>query len=245
MLITLSGFFGSGGDELGRRLAEKLGYRTYDNELMEKAVAEVGIDMRTSTLAFYEETDESSYAKGDEAYRNALLSLQMDVLPIGSKDPEPTVKNYRSDVLSLYLDSAPISIQRRTIPVIYKKNEIDRLRFTLGKVVLDAAEKGNAVFFGRCSSHILGERADALRIFTYASLESCRERIKTRYGIIDDAKADELIQKTNMRRGIYFETFTGQKWDDLKNYDLCLNTDRLPLEESLEHILDLAAGKQP
>ena len=243
MLITISGFFGSGGDELGRELSRRLDYKTYDNELMEKAVRESGIDMRRSTLAFYDEDDDGLDGLSGDTYHSALLSLQMDVLPIGSKDPEPVVRNYKADVLSLYMDSAPISVQRRTIPVIHRKDEIERLRFAQAKVVLDAAEQGNAVFFGRCSSYILGRRDDTLRIFTYASLDSCRERIRHHFDIPDDGKADELIRKTNMRRGIYFETFTGQKWDDLKNYDLCINTDALSFDGALDLILKAIAAR--
>ena len=243
MLITISGFFGSGGAELGRELSRRLDYKTYDNELMEKAVRESGIDMRRSTMAFYDEDDDGLDDLSGDTYHDALIRLQMDVLPIGKKNMEPIAQNYHSDVLSLYMDSAPISAQRKTIPMIHRKDEIERLRFAQAKVVLDAAEQGNAIFFGRCSSYILGQRDDALRIFTYASLDSCRERIRQHFDIQDDDKLDELIWKTNTRRGIYFETFTGQKWDDLKNYDLCLNTDALSFDGALALILNAIETK--
>ena len=57
MLISINGYYGSGGNELGKALAKDLGYTVYDNDLMEKAVAKSGIDMQRSTLAFYDEDD--------------------------------------------------------------------------------------------------------------------------------------------------------------------------------------------
>ena len=46
MLISINGLYGSGGNELGWALAEKLGWPVHDNELIRQAVADSGVDLR-------------------------------------------------------------------------------------------------------------------------------------------------------------------------------------------------------
>ena len=52
MLITISGVYGSGGYELAQDLGKRFGYKVYDNDIIEEAVKQSGLDMRRSTLTF-------------------------------------------------------------------------------------------------------------------------------------------------------------------------------------------------
>ena len=242
MLISINGYYGSGGNELGKALAEALGYTVYDNDLMEKAVEKSGIDMQRSTLAFYDEDDENIDRKIGGGYQNALLSLQMDVLPIAHAESMYDLPPRENDLLSLYMDTVPVNYH--TFRPINRRDEIDRLKAAQISALLEAADTGNAVFFGRCSSYILNGRADALRIFVTASLDSCCKRIGALYDISDREQLEEFVKKTNNRRAYYFETFTDMTWDDAQNYDLCINTDYLGFEGTLELLKKIIADKQ-
>ena len=69
MIITIGRQFGSGGHEIGRRLAKELGYEIYDKELLKMQAKESGIAEKV--LETY-----------DEAPTNSLLySIVMDVYP--------------------------------------------------------------------------------------------------------------------------------------------------------------------
>lgn len=234
MLITISGLYGSGGQEIAEALAQHLGYTLHGKELMEKATANSGVDLRRSTLDFYDETDETIDARVSDPFNNALLSLQLDVLPIGRTDKEQVSHtiNTNSGLLSSYMDTLPIS--RREPAPVSQKIDIDRLKFAQAKTILDAAESGNGIFTGRCASYVLSGRNDVLRIFTTASLDSCRERIAQVYGLEAKSELDSFIQKTNLRRAYYYEAFTGAKWDAPENYDYCINTDCLGFDKTLE-----------
>ena len=232
MLITISGLYGSGGNELGEDLAKDLGYELYDGKLIEKAVEDSGIDMLNSTLSFYDEQDSGIDENFRDPYSSALLKLQMDVLPIGREEPG-FMEHKHSGLLSSFLDSAPVN--HREGNLIRRKDDIDTLRFAQAKVILDAAEKGNGIFLGRCSSYVLRGRKDTLNVFTCASIDSCRTRIREKYGIEgEDDRIDALCKTTNRRRAYYYETFTSQKWDDLENYDVCIDTDYLGYDGTLE-----------
>ena len=238
MLLTISGLYGSGGNELGMDLAEMLGYKVYDNTIIEQARKDSGLDLKNTEMAFIDEQDEKIDEQiDDKPYRNAILKLQMDVLPIGRTRDLPASEHANSGLISSFLSSAPFS--RKKGSFVTKKSEIDALRFAQAKLILEAADEGNGIFFGRCSSYILKGRKDTINIFTYASMKSCVKRISELYGIEDLEQVEELCKKTNRRRAYYYETFTGQKWDDIENYDFCLNTDYLGYDGTLDFIKEL------
>ncbi len=241
MLISINGLYGSGGNELGWALSKRLGYPVYDGELIAKAVQDSGVDLHGATLAFYDE-DEDAENKLQDPYHNAVLSLELDVLPIAREAQEKKKENRHSGLLAAFMDTTAINV-REGIPAVNQKAEIESLRAAQAREVFAAAADGKAIFFGRCSSYILRERPDALRIFTCASLDSCRERISGLYKLTDEAKADKLIKETNRRRAYYYEAFTGQTWDDPENYDLCLNTDYLGFDATVDFVADLIARK--
>lgn len=244
MLITISGLYGSGGNELGMDLSKELGYEIYDGKLIEQAVENSGLDMRRSTLSFYDESDASIDEKIEDPYSNALLQLQMDVLPIGSASRSEVRERKKSGLLSAFLNTAPVNQREGTL--VRQKQEIDALRFAQAKLILEAADKGNGIFLGRCAGYILKNRRDSLNIFTCASIESCRKRIAERYGIDDEEKIDNLCRTTNRRRAYYYETFTDQKWDDIENYDMCINTDYLGYDGTyslIKHLIELKSAQ--
>ncbi len=241
MLITISGLYGSGGNELGMDLGKELGYEIYDGKLIEKAVEHSGLDMRRSTLSFYDESDAAIDEKIGDPYSNALLKLQMDVLPIGSASRSEATGRKESGLLSAFLNSAPVNQREGTL--VRQKQDIDALRFAQAKLILEAADKGNGIFLGRCAGYILKNRKDSLNIFTCASIESCRKRIAELYGIEDEEKIDNLCRTTNRRRAYYYETFTDQKWDDIENYDMCINTDYLGYDGTFRLIKQLVELK--
>lgn len=72
IVITVGRQFGSGGRELGRKLAEKLGFKYYDKELLSEAAAQAGVDK-----AFFERNDERfpSFLNGIFSFSFGLNSV--------------------------------------------------------------------------------------------------------------------------------------------------------------------------
>jgi cytidylate kinase len=64
------------------------------------------------------------------------------------------------------------------------------------------------------------------------------DRIVRVYGQ-SDIKPEKRLKEKDKRRAAYYEIYTDQKFGDPKNYDLCLNSGRIGLEESAELIADL------
>ena len=76
-IITISREFGSGGREIGQKLADEMGIGFYDKELLEMASKESGIC-------------EELFVKHDESYTNSFLySLVMDTYSINGYSSAP------------------------------------------------------------------------------------------------------------------------------------------------------------
>ena len=63
------------------------------------------------------------------------------------------------------------------------------------------------------------------------------EHIKVAYNLTLD-KARDYVRKKNKKRANYYNYYTGRKWGDAKNYDLCINKSRLGIEGSVKLILE-------
>ncbi len=111
------------------------------------------------------------------------------------------------------------------------------------KVIVDLANRGSCVIVGRCADYILKDRPECFRVFMYADLSDRIGRIKKLYNL-DDKKAEDLILKTDKKRGNFYHYYTGKKWNNLENYDLCINSAKTGVEGAIETILSFVEQAQ-
>ncbi len=52
------------------------------------------------------------------------------------------------------------------------------------------------------------------------------------------AEALKEIERIDKERSIYYKNHTGKNWDDVRNYDICLNTTDLGFEKCVDIICD-------
>ena len=64
-------------------------------------------------------------------------------------------------------------------------------------------------------------------------------RIARRHDLTD-AKAKDLINKTDKRRASYYNYYTSKKWGEASGYDLCLNTASLGIDGTIHMIREFA-----
>lgn len=114
------------------------------------------------------------------------------------------------------------------------------------KIIRDLADKSDCVIIGRCADYILRERKDLTRIFVYADKEACMKRVTSLYGMLP-AEAEKKIETLDKARANYYKYYTGNEWNDVNNFDLCLNTSAISFEKAVDIICDYLAqtGKLP
>lgn len=99
------------------------------------------------------------------------------------------------------------------------------------KVLRELADESNYVVIGRAADYVLRDKPGLVRVYIYASREKCIEKEMNRQKI-DWKTADKFISKTDKYRRDYYRYFTGQEWENMQNYDLCINTTQMTYEQA-------------
>ncbi|HIZ78793.1 MAG TPA: cytidylate kinase-like family protein [Candidatus Lachnoclostridium stercorigallinarum] len=143
------------------------------------------------------------------------------------------------------LMSFPISIGRSFYPMpdpLMEQNQaIYREQHQL---IRELADKSDCVIVGRCGDYILRD-LNPFRIFVYADMDAkiarCRERGKEDPPLTDK-ELKQQIKKMDKGRAKYYEFYTGQKWGDRLNYDICINTSSRSIKELASVLVRLIDG---
>lgn len=105
-------------------------------------------------------------------------------------------------------------------------------------VILQLADQGSCVIVGRNADYILKDREDALHVFIHANDEFRKERIVKLYGQSEKTPAARLAEK-DKRRKVNYQHYTGRNWGDAQNFDICLDSSKLGVEECADIIVDI------
>lgn len=128
----------------------------------------------------------------------------------------------------------PITIgQSMSYTENYQMHQIQKVYQAQCQIIKDLASKSNCVIVGRCADYILREMKP-YRIFIYADLDSRIKRCVARSTTSEQYTEKQLkkhILKIDKGRAKYYEYYTGQKWSDKINYDLCINTTNINIKE--------------
>lgn len=103
-------------------------------------------------------------------------------------------------------------------------------------VIRSIADKGSAIFIGRCADYILRDRP-CLDVFISASDEVRIKRIAERMGITPE-QAESLMQKKDRTRETYYNYFTFGNWGVASNYDLCVDSSVLGIDGTADMIIN-------
>lgn len=194
-IITIGREFGSGGRQLGRRLAEELGYAYYDKEII------------------------TEIAKRTELSEEYVHDV------VGRK---PTF-------------SYPIHVGRTFMSInTLQVMEGGALYAEQCKLLKELAERSDCIIVGRCADYILKDY-DPYKIFVYADIRSKIERCRSyeSEGQKTDKELRRYIKRIEKNRAENYEFYTGKKWGDKLNYDLCINTTSRDIDKIAVHVANL------
>ena len=201
-IITIGRQFGSGGHEIGEKLAAHYGIKYFDKELLTRAAKESG---------FCEEM----LRNHDERPTNSFLyNLVMDTYTFG----------YNS---SSFVD----------MPISHK---VFMAQFDTIKKI---AEEEPCVIVGRCADYALADYPNTVTVFISGDEKDKIAYLKEIYKI-DDAKAKDIMVKTDKKRSSYYNYYSSKKWGDAKCYDMCLNSSAVGVDGAVRAIRAFAAEKQ-
>ena len=191
MIITISRQFGSGGNRVGRLVAEQLGMPFYDKNIINHVADKLGFS--------------PEYVK------------QVQEKPTGSF------------LFSMAMYSYGNAATDGLIPAEM------RVSTAQTEFILEKAAEGTGVFVGRCSDYILRERDDVFSVFIYAEMEHRVKNIMDRYKI-SEKEAIKLIQQTDKRRAMFYNTNTHHRWGTKESYHLMLDAGKLGFDATVEAV---------
>ena len=189
-VITIGRQLGSGGREIGQKLAAQLGIAFYDKELIRIASQQSGLKEE-----FFEKVDERKH-----------FSLFTGLFGIRNSMTDDFLPNYYLSNESLF------------------KIQADVMR--------KLAEEGSCIFVGRCADYVMKDERNYLNIFIRADDDDRIRRIAETHKITD-ARAKEMIEKTDKERSNFYNYFSGKIWGSAESYHLCINSSLLGIDETV------------
>ena len=110
-------------------------------------------------------------------------------------------------------------------------------------VILQLAEKGPCVIVGRNADYILKDREDVLHTYIHADMDFRAERIVRLYG--ESEKSPEArLQEKDKRRKLNYQHYTGRTWGTAQNYDICLNSGTVGVEQCADIIVQMVLASR-
>jgi cytidylate kinase len=194
-VITIEREYGSGAGEIARRLAERLGWKLWDQAFTDEIARQMDCSSRT--------VEEREERRDTLAYR--LFKSFMRGSFEGSLN-EPRLNMVDADCIKTMTQ----------------------------KLVLAAADRGNAVMVGRGSAYHLFGRPDALHVFVYAPFEEKVRRLQATGK--SEKEAMELVDAVDGERSEYIKRYFDVEWPARHYFHLMINT-TMGEEKVVEFIL--------
>ena len=170
--------------------------------------------------------DDGFYYEGWEGHYE-LVKLNLD---------HPDVQNYLLSAVDYWIDAFDIDTirkasQEKSSSFAYSLNNgplvlpiNDQVYATQAKIIKHLAEKEDCIIVNGCANYILEDYPHVLRIFVYAPLESRIERVEKDYKE-EHENTKKYVQKRDKQRKSYYNYYTTNTWANMKDYDLCINSD--------------------
>lgn len=115
----------------------------------------------------------------------------------------------------------------------------DNLFLKQAKIIEDLYNSGeSSIIIGRCSDYILKDKANVIKVFIYSSDMDYKIKRKVKFENINSYTAEKKIKQVDKERAEYYKHFTNQIWGDRNNYDLCIDTSKLGVIQTIDILED-------
>ena len=151
-------------------------------------------------------------------------------------DEKPT----NSFLYSLVMDTYSMGYSGNTYTDMPINHKVFLAQFDAIKKI---ADEGPCILVGRCADYALESYKSVVSVFIHADLEARIRRIARIYDLTD-AKAKDMIIKTDKKRSSYYNYYTNKKWSDAESYELCLTSSELGIEGTAKAIIDYVQLKE-
>ncbi|MGI6108155.1 MAG: AAA family ATPase [Lachnospiraceae bacterium] len=180
-------------------------------------------------------------AFGIPCYDNQILDMASQKSGINEAAFYETNEKLRYSAIHRFLVPTPHDYVAD--PHTKKFTSDDNLYHIEAQIIRDLAANESCVIMGKAADVVLADRSAVVSVFITAPEEFCVNEISRRMKV-DEITAAKMVAKTNRYRRQYYEYYShGQKWDDPRNYDLCVNTAKTGKDAAVRLIHDYTVAK--
>ncbi len=159
---------------------------------------------------------------GYEFYDLEVLKLASEKSGISEKLFAKTDENIKGLPFFKTMAQKP-AFKGEIIPPSDKNFVSDENLFNYQAVVIrELAKEKNCVFVGRAADFVLSDYDNVLRVNVQAPSDFCVKAVMER-DLVDEDEAEKRYKKIDKERAAYYKYYTGNEWDDARNYDITLN----------------------
>lgn len=240
-VVTFSRQFGSGGSYIAVDVATTLRLKYIDREIIDRAARDAGV----SEAAL----DRMEGQRG--LVRRVLDTLgQMPAIPIDPSASRREAALRKTDLLDPDIQTlmekegltrveAISHIQGMYLETL--RPEKIEYRDLISSIVIEYAKAGNAVIVGRGSQMILKDWPNVLHVQIIAPFTSRVETIMAREKL-DRREAERRVKESDESRASYLRRYYKVNWLESDNYDLVINTGKIPRTQAVETIVSVMQG---
>lgn len=98
------------------------------------------------------------------------------------------------------------------------------------KIIKELADRESCVIIGRCADFVLKNRPNVVKLFVWAPHENCVKTVMDMFSV-SEREAEKTIRSIDRHRSQHYKYYTGNDWENARNYDLCLNSAELGFEK--------------
>lgn len=210
-VICIGRTFGSGGSEIGFKLADKLQINYYDAEIFNEVLRRLDAERdqvhdKGGFPYIYDKENKDSYVHTHPAFvTDQKITFKQKIKEFGRYHGLP------------------------------KK---DAVFFNQSQLICEKARTEDFVVMGRCADVILANNhIPHISIFITAPFEQRVQRVMQVYHDLPRKKVETMLKRMDRKHVNYFKFYTGLAWGQAKHYDLCINSSCYGIDESVELIL--------
>lgn len=210
-VVCISRTTAAGGEDIGQLVAQHLGFRYVDEQIIQRAAQQAQVDP-------------ALVAKAE--HRQPLLQRLVEKMAMGAE---------LAGTVTLST-GVPVDL---LVPTPGLKVDVDDLRVLIRAAIHEVADIGRAVIVAHAASMALAATKGVLRVLVTASTDT-RVRRLADVERIDEAEAERRITGSDRERNEYLLRFYKLHAELPTHYDLVINTDVLTTAQAAAAILAVA-----
>jgi cytidylate kinase len=206
LAITISRQLGSGGAEIGQRIAGALGLKYLDREILRAAAAELGL----------KETDIAGREERIAPFWEKVILMFSACTPDSPYVPPP-------------------------VPLQAPGQQVFEVE---SQIIQAVADREDCVIVGRAGSYVLRRHPGLVSILLHAPMEFRVQRAMRVYSIATASDAHAMVKASDQTRRTFISRVAGREWMDARAHHLTLDTSALPIDTTVDLIVDFISKIQ-